>query len=133
MKRAQIIALVVALLLTCAALAAIPSLQLRADHAARARGAAAGAALIHRFDCTYGRSLKDIVASTAYASSVTSGANFELAQHQHGDQRKSTLRLARAQQLRAADLLRQYGQIKPLDPRNIPCPPRSSRIFSSSP
>lgn len=121
MSRGQLNIIMVAMLVAIIALATLPFIQHHADQQARERGQAAGLRLLHTFDCTYGVSLKELLSSGAYSTSLQASASYELAKHQHGPARTATTKIAKAQTLRAADLLRQYGQIRPLGPRNLPC------------
>lgn len=127
MTKRQVIILVLALLATIVTLAAIPFLQVRSDRSDRAAQAKAGVAFIHHFDCTYGASLRELLASGAYSQSQLASQAFELAEaqkmHHQKEQAAATRKIAEGQLLRAADLLRQYGQIQPLAP-GIPCSPR---------
>lgn len=122
MTKHQVAVVAVSILVACLAIAAIPFLQQRAANADRERGAKAGLMLLHKFDCTIGIPFRNLLADSAYASSIAAANNFEQARHQSGAQKQSTLRTAQTQQLRAADLLRQFGEVQPLTPGNIPCP-----------
>jgi hypothetical protein len=124
MTKRQAITVVLALLVTIVTLAAIPFLQVRSDRADRVKQAAAGVAFVHKFDCTYGVSLKELLASGAYSTSLQAAA-LEHVAHEQALQGKSaeaaaSRKLSNVQLLRSADLLRQFGQIQPLAP-GIPC------------
>lgn len=125
MSKNQLYTIMIAMLVAIVTLASLPFIQRHADSQQRDRGRAAGLALVHRFDCTYGVPFKELLASSAYASSIAAANGFEQAKHQHGMQRVSTRRLADAQLLRAADLLRQWGEVRPLGPSGLPCPPKA--------
>lgn len=126
MSKRQTLLIVVAIVIALTAAISIPFLLRASDHRGEAARRAQGIQLIHTFDCTYGQSLAELLSSGAYSTSLQAAASFEQAAHQHGPERAATLKIARAQQLRAADLLRQYGQIQPLTPLadRTPCPPR---------
>lgn len=138
MSKRALIVFAAAMLIAVMALVAIPTLQLRADHRARAKaaqveqvtnaqGEARGLRLLHQFDCTYGIALKQLLATAAKNNLVLRHQSLQLArvQRQAGDDASAdaTVRVA-AKQLQTSQRYARLGTaLQPLGTKE-PCPPR---------